>query len=331
MEKIIWILLSFLLSGIFWYVYFYRKEKRLLDRLQRMVDEAAKGTFCQKEISEEKVSALENSLKRLLDDSLTAEENQKNQRAVIQELISDIAHQTLTPISNLKLYTELLCEEQREQAGAAEDKAEKGVQNVAEQAGTEDAAEDAETAATILEQAEKLDFLVHSLVKLSRLESGLISVKPRLSPVSELMQDAAAGYLGKAEEKGISLKVHGTDQQAFFDPKWTGEALGNLIDNAVKYTNAGGSVELLAESYTFFVRVDVSDTGIGIAEEEIPKIFGRFYRSLSVSDQPGTGIGLHLVREIIQSQKGYIRVRSEPGKGSVFSVFLPLEQSTNIK
>ena len=78
------------------------------------------------------------------------------------------------------------------------------------------------------------------------------------------------------------------------------------------------------EKYSSFVKVDVSDNGIGIEKEEIPKIFGRFYRSLSVADQPGVGVGLFLAREIIQAQKGYVKVKSEIGKGSIFSVFLPV-------
>ena len=98
------------------------------------------------------------------------------------------------------------------------------------------------------------------------------------------------------------------------------------MDNAIKYTPDGGNVRVKAEEYSFFVRIDITDNGIGIEKEEIPKIFGRFYRSLSVADQPGVGIGLFLAREIIQAQKGYIKVASETGKGSTFSVFLPVSK-----
>ena len=108
------------------------------------------------------------------------------------------------------------------------------------------------------------------------------------------------------------------------DPKWTVEALGNIVDNAIKYTACGGNVQVKAEQNSFFVKIDIIDDGIGIEKEEIPKIFGRFYRSLSVADQPGVGIGLFLAREIIQAQKGYIKVTSKRGKGSTFSVFLPI-------
>lgn len=91
--------------------------------------------------------------------------------------------------------------------------------------------------------------------------------------------------------------------------------------------HVGGKIKIKAGRYSFFVKIDITDNGIGIEKEEIPKIFGRFYRSLSVADQPGVGIGLFLAREIIQAQKGYIKVTSETGQGSTFSVFLPVSKT----
>lgn len=128
----------------------------------------------------------------------------------------------------------------------------------------------------------------------------------------------------KVREKNITLSLCDTDLHIRCDSKWTVEALGNIVDNAIKYTACGGNVQIKVEQYSFFVKIDIIDDGIGIEKEEIPKIFGRFYRSLSVADQPGVGIGLFLAREIIQAQKGYIKVTSKRGKGSTFSVFLPI-------
>ncbi|MDD4849249.1 MAG: sensor histidine kinase [Gemmiger sp.] len=114
------------------------------------------------------------------------------------------------------------------------------------------------------------------------------------------------------------------DIRAVFDAKWTAEALFNLVDNAIKYTPAGGSVRLTATTYPLFCRVDVADTGIGMAEGETAKIFARFYRAPQVADTEGVGLGLYLAREIVAAEDGYIKVRSTPQKGSVFSVFLPM-------
>lgn len=271
------------------------REKRLLAHLQKMLDDAQNGDYEISDISEEKLSLLENSFKRYLDDSRLSKAEHREQKEMIQQLISDMAHQTLTPISNLKLYTGLLEERFGED----------------------------EMIRTVSDEAEKLDFLIQSLVKLSRMEQGIIAAHPKAAPLQELLDDVQRNYAGRAEEKGLTFTVAQTAESAVFDLKWTCEAVGNIVDNAVKYTPPGGRVSIDAERYSFFVRIDISDTGIGISEEEIPKIFSRFYRSFDVSDMPGVGIGLYLARYIVEQQKGYIKVTSEKGKGSVFSVFLP--------
>ena len=177
-ERIIWIAGIFVLSGVFWYFLFYQKEKRLLNRLQQMLDHAIDGELERTEISEEKYSALENSMKQYLDSNFLARKNQQEQKEVIQKLISDIAHQTLTPISNLKIYGEILSETNHENR---------------------------EEIDTILEQTEKLDFLIQSLVKLSRMESGIIEVHPEEVNIRQLLQDIRHQFAAKAREKNITL------------------------------------------------------------------------------------------------------------------------------
>ena len=139
-----------------------------------------------------------------------------------------------------------------------------------------------------------------------------------------LLESAALGVLKKAQNRSVTLIMDVPQNlSACFDLKWTAEALYNILDNALKYTPPGGEIRVTAQAYELFCRIDVSDTGIGISEDEIPKIFSRFYRSSAVSQEEGVGIGLYLSREIITLQGGYIKVSSEPGKGSCFSVFLP--------
>lgn len=290
--------LLFLSAGLFWYLVFSRREKRLFRRLQKMVDEAREGTFQREEISETKLSLLEDSLQHFLDERRAAGEDQQQQKQLIQTLISDIAHQTLTPVSNLILYSELLDEQL---AGSSKE------------------------LKIIRDQTEKLNFLIQSLVKLSRMENGMISVKPVENGVGEFLEELRQEYQEQAARKDITLTVADCPfLTAVFDRKWTREAIGNLVDNGLKYTRPGGKVILSAKKYSFFVRIDVTDTGIGIRKEEINKIFGRFYRSLEVQEEMGVGIGLYLAREIIRIQRGYIKVASKKGEGSVFSVYLPL-------
>ena len=298
-ELIILIVGIFVLSGIFWHSIFYQKEKKLLNRLQQMLDCAIDGELERTEVSEEKYSALENSMKQHLDSCFLARKNQQEEKEVIQKLISDIAHQTLTPISNLKIYGEILSETNHENQ---------------------------EEIATILEQTEKLDFLIQSLVKLSRMESGIIAVHSEDTTIAQMFASVQQQFNVKVREKNITLSLCDTDLHVLCDPKWTVEAIGNIVDNAIKYTARGGKIKIKAGQYSFFVKIDITDNGIGIEKEEIPKIFGRFYRSMSVTDQPGVGIGLFLAREIIQAQNGYIKVTSEREKGSTFSVFLPISK-----
>ena len=168
----------------------------------------------------------------------------------------------------------------------------------------------------------EIAILIDSLVKLSRLENGIISLSPQRTALQPLLQGIAEQYAAKAAEKGLSLQLHDTDISATFDMKWTAEALANIVDNAIKYTEHG-VITISAVSYEMFARIDVSDTGAGISESEQSKIFARFYRSKIVREQEGVVIGLYLARQITSGEGGYIKVASVPGKGSTFSVFLP--------
>lgn len=298
----VWMILTadllILTSGILLiFLIFQRRENRLMNSLMSMLEDAINGSFQADRLDESKFSALENSMKRYLADCGVSKENLKVQKQTIQTMISDISHQSITPISNILLYSQLL-EEQEEQPK--------------------------EEIAAIREQTEKLNFLVQSLVKLSRLETGTIVVSVKDESVSKLFGAVRTQFNSGAEQKQITLEIKETDISAKFDLKWTTEAVANIVDNAVKYTPKGGRVTISAECYQFFARINITDTGIGIKENDLSRIFARFYRALEVSDEPGVGIGLFLAREIIQEQKGYIKVHSQPGQGSSFSVFLPI-------
>lgn len=273
---------------------------RTLNRLNQMLDSALEGTFEENAFDESRLSAIETKLHHFLSASRAHSSRTVSERDQVQTLIGDISHQTKTPIANLRLYSDLLAE----QADLSE-----SAQMLAEEIGR---------------QSAKLDFLIQSLIKASRLENGIVQVSPETFAIDALSENAVLGILNKAQNRSVALTVDVPQGlSACFDPKWTAEALYNILDNALKYTPSGGEVRVTAQAYELFCRIDVSDTGIGISEDEIPKIFSRFYRSAAVSQEEGVGIGLYLSREIITLQGGYIKVSSEPGKGSCFSVFLP--------
>ena len=127
----------------------------------------------------------------------------------------------------------------------------------------------------------------------------------------------------KADQKQIRIDVECDSHAAVkHDTRWTAEALDNILDNAVKYTPEGGSISIRVRPWQFYTRIDITDTGIGIAAAHYNDVFQRFYRAQEVSAEEGVGLGLYLARGIITRQKGYISVKSEVGEGTTFSVFL---------
>ena len=222
------------------------------------------------------------------------------ERRELQTLVSDISHQVKTPVANLKMVTDTLL-----------------AKPVTEQ-------ERRDFLQGIRSQTDKLEFLVQSMGKASRLETGAVTLEKKDAPLLDTLAQAMSGIVYGAEQKGISVEVQCPDDlRVSHDSKWTAEALFNLLDNAVKYTPAGGRICVSVEQWEMYVKLDVADTGKGIPESRQAAIFRRFYREEAVHDQPGVGIGLYLAREIISRQGGYIKVASEVGRGSTFSVFLP--------
>ena len=285
-------------------IYDRLKLKRTFTSLESMLNQAIEGSFSADSFDETRLSRLETKLEEYLSSASISAQNVKNEKDKLKELISDISHQTKTPIANLVLYGELL-------------------------EGSELTEEQKSNVNAILAQTEKLRFLIDSLVKLSRLESGIIQLERKNTEVYPILQNVVEQIRERASSKGLELILIETDVAANIDSKWTQEAIFNIADNAVKYTDKG-SITISAAEFDMFVRVDISDTGKGIPEEDQPKIFGRFYRGSSTKTEEGVGIGLHLAREIISGQGGYIKVKSTPAQnaaskqpGSTFSIFLP--------
>lgn len=283
-------------------IYFMNREKRFAEKIQSMLDDAISGKFQEKHLNETRISQIENNMWRYLCDHEVAVRALEKEQKQMQIHISDISHQSVIPISNIVLYSQIL-EEWIE------------MQTIEEKQEIKD------ELAAIREQAEKLDFLIESLVKLSRLETGIIHVNIRKQPLQFVLDAVKTQFQVIASQKEIHFEVPDTDETAAFDMKWAIEAMANIVDNAIKYTPYGGNVIIRVIAYTSLVRVDVADTGIGIPETEQASVFSRFYRSKMVSDRSGVGIGLYLAREIMKAQNGYIKLSSKVGKGSTFSIF----------
>lgn len=286
-------------------VFLYFRTSHILRSLDEMLDEAINDTFTERHFNENRLSRLETKLYRYLTAGKTAQRQITSEKDAVKELVSDISHQTKTPIANIMLYTQLLAERD-----CLDEKSREMVMQLEM-------------------QADKLSFLIQALVKTSRLENGIVTVTPKENRLDKL-SCACENCRLMAHKKDIKLEVQEMgDLTAVYDEKWTVEAVFNIVDNAVKYTPCGGKIGITAKEYEMFVCLSIEDTGIGMTEEETAQIFGRFWRSPRVNREQGVGIGLYLAREIISKQGGYIKVVSELGKGSIFQIYLP-KQMINI-
>lgn len=246
------------------------------------------------------MSKMESKLKHLIEVMRNEREKSMSEKDNIKTLISDISHQIKTPIANISMYNETLIERD-----LPRDKEKMFLNNM-------------------MVQVNKLQWLVEALIKMSRLENGVIALNKTEANISETIANALSGIYIKAENKDIKVSVDCDSSLTLnHDTKWTSEAIFNVLENAVKYTNKGGRIHISAEKWDIFTKIDVEDNGIGIAGNEINNIFKRFYRSSEVCAIDGIGIGLYLTREIITNHGGYIKVKSKKEVGSTFSLFLP--------
>lgn len=187
----------------------------------------------------------------------------------LKELVSDISHQTKTPIANIKLYLEILTDENERT---------KGLECVKKMNG----------------QIDKLDFLLQSMVKMSRLETGTIKICKHIALFSDTLALAIAAIVPKADKKNIHIHVNYDETLVLnHDKKWTSEAVFNILDNAVKYTDCDGTIYISVYSEEIFTKISIRDTGKGIALERQGTIFSRFYREPEIHENEGVGIGLY--------------------------------------
>ena len=291
-----------------------RKLKRdvydFADRIEIQLDAVASGKMADQ--MTDQVLDTEDSLTGRVSEKLSRvshimeqkEQESRQEKKQIQELIADISHQTRTPLANQKICLEIL----RDQ-----------IQSLPE----------GKTALEFLSrlehQTDKLDFLLESLVKMSRLETGVIQISKDASDLRPTLERAVSAAVPGASKKRIRLTAD-IGESAIplpHDGKWTEEAVYNLLDNGVKYTPEGGEIRLEVRRGEMFTEIHVKDTGKGIAPDRQARIFTRFYREPEIHDQDGIGIGLYLTRKIAELQKGYVEVKSVPGEGSDFCISLP--------
>lgn len=305
--------LLLLIFSMFILVMFFIQERRyenyikcslldLSDMLQTIIEMKDKEIFSTME--DTIFSKLQYQTIKLTNILNAKNKQMETERNEIKALVSDIAHQLKTPLTNLKIYGEFFKDESLT---------------------VEERKEFSEIMTISLD---RLTFLVESMIKMSRLEGNVINLRIEKNDLNDTVILAISQVQKKAREKNINIEFIQIDKvEIIHDKNWISEAIFNILENGVKYTKENGEIKVTIQSYEMFVRIDIEDNGIGIKEEEIPKIFMRFYRGNNVGSTEGIGIGLYLTRTIISKHGGYIQVSSNKN-GSIFSVFLPNKLDT---
>ncbi len=286
----LWLILAYILAVLavfgFCILHERKKNRQIFDRFEQiLIGKSADH------VADERLTPTERRLITRLCELETREAKVQNSYRSISSLVADIAHQSKTPLSSILMYTEM-----------------------------------SENGAVIRTQTEKLTFLMESLTKLAKCEGGLIAenLAPKDNSVKELLRQVIEANYTSADAKDIELRCDVPDDlTAHFDLRWTAEAVGNILDNAVKYSPPGSTVTVSARPYDLFVRIDITDEGSGIPEDELCNIWKRFYRGKNAENHSGVGIGLYLTANILNTEGGRVSAKSDEN-GSAFTVFLPV-------
>ena len=221
-----------------------------------------------------------------------------------RDFLADVSHELKTPIAALRTFNELLTE------GQVKDKA------------TED-----EFLEQSRQQIDRLDWLAANLLELSKLESGLVLLDLRPDDLRAVVESAVQQAQPAARRKGVKIDISAPEEPVRqpHDPLRMGQVLGNLLGNAIKFTPRGGQVHVTLDATDTGAELRVADTGVGINAAELPHVFERFYRGAQAHESraAGSGLGLSIVRSIVEMHNGRVAISSTPGKGTEVSVDLP--------
>lgn len=278
-------------------IYQKRKTYRLIDRLLDSV--LSREMIVSSDVEEGEYSALVSKIKQIQEVLGNHADNAEREKEQVKSLVSNMSHQLKTPLANISLYAEILSKEEiaPERKAVFSEKMQR--------------------------QADKLSWIIESLAKMVKLEQNIDGFEGKNTGIKQTILDAVDTIYEKLEKKEISFTLEPfEDRLLYHNRKWTAEVFVNLLENAVKYTDRGGTIFIRVKSYDLYTEIQIVDNGRGIRKEEMTDIFKRFYRSPEVENMEGSGIGLYLSNLILEKEKGYMTVISEYGKGSCFSVFL---------
>jgi signal transduction histidine kinase len=293
-------ILSLITGGIILAVFYYYTKKRY-KRIEQLNDYLVK--VLSRDDTPDILDQEEGELSILANNIYKAASTLKYQNEILEDdkkqlasAIADISHQLKTPLTSMMVMNDLL-------------------------AGEEDTEKRQEFLRTQSAQLSRMNWLIQTLLKLSKLDAGTIELKREQTSDTELIKEVIKPFEIQFELRGITYKQDISDIELVCDKNWTVEALQNIVKNCIEHMDEGGELEISTLDTTLFTQITIKDTGCGIAEEDIPHIFERFYKGKNAG-KDSVGIGLALTKAIIEDQHGEITVKSIEGSGTTFVIKL---------
>jgi signal transduction histidine kinase len=276
-------------------LYRYRNIKKLSTYLRRI--HQGEHSLDIRDNVEGELSILKNEIYKVT--SMLSEYNEKlkKDKILLADHMADISHQLKTPLTSMLVTVDLL-----KDRNLPKDKYDQFVSN-------------------IYSQLERIKWLVTSLLTISKLDAGVLEMKPVKTKAHDLIRSAIEPLLIPLEIKDISYHIKGGDNYLYCDLHWTREAIINILKNCMEHTPSGGQLFIEINNNPLYSEIIIKDTGIGISKADLPHIFTRFYRGKN-SSKDSVGIGLSMSKSIIRGQGGDITVDSREGKGSIFNIKL---------
>ena len=244
--------------------------------------------------TEGELSILKNNLYKVITLLQSQNEYLKNDKLYLADSIADISHQLKTPLTSMMVMCELLENEE------SPDKRQEFV-------------------AVINNQLSKMKWLITNILKISKLDADATEFKREEVSISKVLDDSLKPFVLTAELKNVAIQNGANDFVFNGDESWTVEAVSNIVKNCLEHTNDGGKIIISSGSTNLYNKLTISDNGCGIAEEDLPHIFERFYHGKN-SSKDSVGIGLALAKTVFEKENASVSVESEQGRGSVFEI-----------
>ncbi|WP_290912734.1 HAMP domain-containing sensor histidine kinase [Eubacterium sp.] len=244
--------------------------------------------------TEGELSILKNNLYKVITLLQSQNEYLKNDKLYLADSIADISHQLKTPLTSMMMMCELLENEENPEKRQ-------------------------EFVAVINNQLSKMKWLITNILKISKLDADATEFKREEVSISKVLDDSLKPFVLTAELKNIAIQNGANDFVFNGDENWTVEAVSNIVKNCLEHTNDGGKIIIASDSTNLYNKLTISDNGCGIAEEDLPHIFERFYHGKN-SSKDSVGIGLALAKTVFEKENASVSVESEQGRGSVFEI-----------